>query len=114
MHAPCSQVRALPAVHDLRMPVRSRAAHGPNANARNLRPNELTALPPSPAPVSCVEANVRDGYGSKLPRKGSCYDPSNTVTVAITDTCPCNYPSNAYSNKRECEAAPQGLQGRTL
>jgi hypothetical protein len=29
-----------------------------------------------------------------------CKDPSKTVVVRVTDTCPCWYPANAASNKR--------------
>lgn len=67
--------------------------------------------PPTSLAVACVNANVVDGYGDQLQRKGSCYDTSATVTVMITDTCPCDYPSNAYSNKRERRA--RGRAGST-
>jgi hypothetical protein len=42
---------------------------------------------------------VRDGYGANIDRNGACKGDS-TVIVKITDTCPCNYPSNYYSNQR--------------
>jgi hypothetical protein len=72
------------------------------------------ASPPSPPPhprarpllnrtaVQCVDSDVRDGYGSNMNRRGSCYDTGKSVKVTITDTCPCYYPSNQYSNKRWC------------
>lgn len=44
----------------------------------------------------------KDGYGQGLDRKSVCYDPSASVVVTITDTCPCSYPGNYYSNKRWC------------
>ena len=31
-----------------------------------------------------------------------CLDKSQSVKVKITDSCPCNYPPNAVSNKRWC------------
>jgi len=43
---------------------------------------------------------VKDGYGAQVSRKGSCYDTSKTIKVTVTDTCPCYYPSNQYSNTR--------------
>ncbi|GFH32161.1 predicted protein [Haematococcus lacustris] len=48
--------------------------------------------------ISCCAA----GYGNQLDRKSVCYDESATVVVQITDVCPCNYPTNYYSNKRWC------------
>ncbi len=33
-------------------------------------------------------------------RTKSCYDSSASVVVRVVDVCPCQYPSNAYSNKR--------------
>jgi hypothetical protein len=33
-------------------------------------------------------------------RDGICKDGS--VVIKVTDTCPCNYPNNWYSNKRWC------------
>jgi hypothetical protein len=44
----------------------------------------------------------RDGYGASLDRNGACFDPEASVVVTITDTCPCYYPGNMYSNKRWC------------
>ncbi len=40
-------------------------------------------------------------YGANLDRHSSCKTDA-PVRVMITDTCPCHYPSNAYSNKRWC------------
>jgi hypothetical protein len=42
------------------------------------------------------------GYGQWLDRKSSCRDPAASVIVKITDSCPCSYPGNYYSNKRWC------------
>jgi hypothetical protein len=44
----------------------------------------------------------KDGYGQKLERETICYDPAASLVVTITDTCPCIYPGNFYSNKRWC------------
>lgn len=49
--------------------------------------------------VACVNGDVRDGYGENLRRSGVCHDEAKTIKVTITDTCPCYYPSNSYSNK---------------
>lgn len=49
--------------------------------------------------VACRPTTVRDGYGDSLDRQGSCKRGAR-VTVTVTDTCPCWYPSNAFSNKR--------------
>ena len=44
----------------------------------------------------------KDGYGAWLDRSNVCFDEQASVVVMITDTCPCHYPGNAYSNKRWC------------
>jgi hypothetical protein len=49
--------------------------------------------------VACRPTYIRDGYGSSMDRRHSCYS-GKSVIVTVTDTCPCYYPSNAYSNKR--------------
>ncbi len=36
-----------------------------------------------------------------MDRSGACYG-SGTVIVTITDSCPCDYPNNAHSNRRWC------------
>lgn len=51
--------------------------------------------------VSCRSAWISDNYGASLDRTQSCIN-SNSVIVRITDTCPCHYPPNEYSNKRWC------------
>ncbi|KAI8469423.1 MAG: RlpA-like double-psi beta-barrel-protein domain-containing protein-containing protein [Monoraphidium minutum] len=58
--------------------------------------------------VQCVNEDVTDGYGETLGRTGSCKDESAAVVITITDTCPCNYPGNYYSNKQRwcCGDAP--------
>jgi hypothetical protein len=51
----------------------------------------------------CVpNGELVDGYGEKLNRGSTCKDPSRKVVVMATDTCPCVYPANAWSNKRWC------------
>lgn len=52
--------------------------------------------------VRCKASGLKDGYGAWLDRAGVCFDTSASVVVMITDTCPCSYPGNAYSNKRWC------------
>jgi hypothetical protein len=52
--------------------------------------------------VRCKPMGFNDGYGAWLDRTNVCYDTSASVVVMITDTCPCYYPGNAYSNKRWC------------
>jgi len=49
--------------------------------------------------VACRPGAFKDGYGSNLDRSGSCKSGAKVI-VTITDTCPCWYPSNAYSNTR--------------
>lgn len=44
----------------------------------------------------------KDNYGNTLDRQGACYDSSKSMVVTVTDTCPCHYPANFYSNKRWC------------
>ena len=50
--------------------------------------------------IQCSSKSMKDGYGVDLDRNGVCKDGS--VVVKITDTCPCSYPNNYYSNKRWC------------
>jgi hypothetical protein len=65
---------------------------------------------------------VRDGYGESMDRSGVCR--GGSVIVRTTDTCPCNYRGNYYSNKRWCcgdanhfdlvRGGACGAQGRRL
>lgn len=52
--------------------------------------------------VKCDSRGVNDGYGQYIDRNGVCKDESASVVITITDTCPCVYPNNYYSNKRWC------------
>lgn len=52
--------------------------------------------------VSCDPMVFKDNYGNELDRVDVCYNPDQSVVVRITDTCPCNYADNYYSNKRWC------------
>eukprot|EP01025_Chloroclados_australasicus_P038270 TRINITY_DN392_c0_g1_i1.p2 TRINITY_DN392_c0_g1~~TRINITY_DN392_c0_g1_i1.p2 ORF type:complete len:406 (-),score=57.98 TRINITY_DN392_c0_g1_i1:1727-2944(-) len=52
--------------------------------------------------VQCNPTYFTDGYGQTLDRVGVCRDASSSVVVTVTDTCPCIYATNAYSNKRWC------------
>jgi hypothetical protein len=50
--------------------------------------------------IECSSKSMKDGYGVDLDRNGVCKEGS--VVVKVTDTCPCSYPNNYYSNKRWC------------
>jgi len=52
--------------------------------------------------VKCLPSVFKDNYGEQLDRSGVCYDPEASVVVTVTDTCPCNYATNWYSNQRWC------------
>eukprot|EP00878_Enallax_costatus_P018921 GHUV01019945.1.p1 GENE.GHUV01019945.1~~GHUV01019945.1.p1 ORF type:complete len:151 (+),score=28.38 GHUV01019945.1:494-946(+) len=52
--------------------------------------------------VRCKTMWFLDGYGQKLEREYSCFDSDASVVLTITDTCPCTYPGNYYSNRRWC------------
>ncbi|GLC40805.1 Expansin-A20 [Pleodorina starrii] len=51
--------------------------------------------------VQCNPGSFTDGYGNYIDRSGACYQ-GTSVIVTITDSCPCNYPANQYSNSRWC------------
>jgi hypothetical protein len=52
--------------------------------------------------VRCRNSNFADGYGQWLERANVCFNNYASVVVMVTDTCPCQYPGNYYSNKRWC------------
>lgn len=52
--------------------------------------------------VKCDPSVFGDNYGNSIDRSTVCYDPDLVVKVTVSDTCPCDYPSNYYSNKRWC------------
>ncbi|WIA09193.1 hypothetical protein OEZ85_008604 [Tetradesmus obliquus] len=52
--------------------------------------------------IKCQSSDIKDGYGQNLNRNGACRDGSSSVIVRTTDTCPCQYQNNYYSNKRWC------------
>lgn len=52
--------------------------------------------------VACRPAKFKDAFGQYLDRESACKDPSKTVVVRITDSCPCYYPANRHSNSRWC------------
>lgn len=61
----------------------------------------------SPTDSKCKELRCKtmwfmDGYGQKLEREYSCFDSDASIVVTISDTCPCLYPGNYYSNRRWC------------
>ncbi|KAL6758471.1 RlpA-like double-psi beta-barrel-protein domain-containing protein-containing protein [Haematococcus lacustris] len=51
--------------------------------------------------IRCKPMTVRDNFGQQIDRNNECYN-QDPITVVITDTCPCDKPNNAYSNKRWC------------
>ncbi|MEW5307320.1 MAG: hypothetical protein WDW36_009726 [Sanguina aurantia] len=52
--------------------------------------------------VKCDPGSVQDNYGGVFDRNHVCYAAGESVIVQIVDDCPCNYPKNAYSNRRWC------------
>eukprot|EP01025_Chloroclados_australasicus_P040130 TRINITY_DN417_c1_g1_i2.p1 TRINITY_DN417_c1_g1~~TRINITY_DN417_c1_g1_i2.p1 ORF type:complete len:417 (-),score=44.25 TRINITY_DN417_c1_g1_i2:1251-2501(-) len=52
--------------------------------------------------VRCAPVDFSDNYGENLQRSNVCRDSQASIMVTITDTCPCYYPTNLYSNKRWC------------
>ena len=50
--------------------------------------------------VMCQNTGVTDGYGQYMDRSNACYSNTNSLTLRITDACPCHYPGNQYSNSR--------------
>ncbi|KAG2424346.1 hypothetical protein HXX76_014555 [Chlamydomonas incerta] len=52
--------------------------------------------------VQCNPTSFRDGYGNHIDRTSPCFNGSKSVIVTVTDTCPCYYPANEYSNRRWC------------
>lgn len=50
--------------------------------------------------VKCNPSKFKDGNGKEYDRTEVCKNPDQSVVFRITDTCPCNYATNAASNKR--------------
>jgi hypothetical protein len=48
----------------------------------------------------CCISSLRVAVGENIDRNGACKDTSKSVIVKTTDTCPCNYPNNYFS---ECQ-----------
>lgn len=51
--------------------------------------------------MKCNPGVFTDGYGKAIKRDKDCKS-MEPLIITITDTCPCDYPNNAYSNKRWC------------
>ncbi|GFH29484.1 expansin-like EG45 domain-containing protein [Haematococcus lacustris] len=51
--------------------------------------------------IRCKPGTFKDNLGQTISRDNDCFN-TNPVVVTITDTCPCDKPNNAYSNKRWC------------
>lgn len=69
------------------------ACSAQNPSPQNLTPplnplNQHTHTHSAPHTVMCVDADVTDGFGTHLGRKGSCRS-SSPVLVTVTDTCEC-------------------------
>jgi hypothetical protein len=52
--------------------------------------------------VRCKPMDFADGYGAWLQRSNVCFDPSASVVVQITDTCPCHYPGECPTDQQQC------------
>ena len=50
--------------------------------------------------IACSDMWLSDNYGNSLNRQSVYCDLNSSVVVSITDTCPCYYTPNSYSNKR--------------
>ncbi|PSC67673.1 U6 snRNA phosphodiesterase [Micractinium conductrix] len=61
--------------------------------------------------VRCAPRQVIDGYGNTYDRSGACKAGAASIVVRTVDACPCQYPSNAYSNKRWCCGDHSDTQG---
>jgi hypothetical protein len=77
----------------------TRGLRPPAANLRVYPPHTLHTPPDTPQPsspfrkckeVRCKNMNFRDGYGQNLDRSSVCFDEGASVTVMVTDTCPCH------------------------
>eukprot|EP01023_Acetabularia_acetabulum_P047057 TRINITY_DN4933_c0_g1_i7.p2 TRINITY_DN4933_c0_g1~~TRINITY_DN4933_c0_g1_i7.p2 ORF type:complete len:512 (+),score=93.05 TRINITY_DN4933_c0_g1_i7:72-1607(+) len=55
--------------------------------------------------IKCRPSTFTDNYGNFLERTqlyNTCIEPDASVVVTVTDTCPCHYAENLYSNQRWC------------
>eukprot|EP01024_Parvocaulis_polyphysoides_P028153 TRINITY_DN25457_c0_g1_i2.p1 TRINITY_DN25457_c0_g1~~TRINITY_DN25457_c0_g1_i2.p1 ORF type:complete len:553 (+),score=83.98 TRINITY_DN25457_c0_g1_i2:120-1778(+) len=55
--------------------------------------------------IKCRPSTFTDNYGNFLERTqlyNTCREPDASLVVTITDTCPCYYAENLYSNQRWC------------
>lgn len=52
--------------------------------------------------VKCRQEPYTDGYGNTFDNQDQCHNTTESLVVRAVDTCPCDYPSNAYSNRRWC------------
>ena len=87
-HLSCSCVS--PCQLQLHLPPLSPSLQAPDYSGSCGRCYEIACRP---------DKNLRDGNGNQMDRSYSCKEGAK-VTVTITDTCPCYYPSNQYSNQR--------------
>lgn len=52
--------------------------------------------------LRCANMVFSDNYNETIDRSNVCYDTTGSLVLKIVDSCPCNYPDNAQSNKRWC------------
>ena len=52
--------------------------------------------------VKCRQEPYTDGYGRVFDNANQCHNTTQSLVARVVDACPCDYPSNAYSNKRWC------------
>eukprot|EP00879_Flechtneria_rotunda_P015315 GHRR01016009.1.p1 GENE.GHRR01016009.1~~GHRR01016009.1.p1 ORF type:complete len:151 (+),score=29.76 GHRR01016009.1:272-724(+) len=52
--------------------------------------------------VKCDDKSIKDAYGQNIDRSNACKDTSASVVVQISDTCPCDFPANAYRTTLMC------------
>jgi hypothetical protein len=52
--------------------------------------------------IKCRQESYTDGYSNYFDNAGQCHNTSESLVARVVDACPCDYPSNQYSNKRWC------------
>lgn len=52
--------------------------------------------------VKCRQEPYTDGYGGVFDNANQCHNTTQSLVARVVDACPCDYPGNAYSNKRWC------------
>jgi hypothetical protein len=52
--------------------------------------------------LKCRQEPYTDGYDNWFDNSNQCHNTSESLVARVVDACPCDYPGNAYSNKRWC------------